>query len=59
MYIDIDATEPTEQEMSDDEIVQAVLCGKSDEVGEEEGEEEEELDPPPPHHFMMHSKQWL
>ena len=36
--------------MSDDEIVQAVLCeaGKSDEVGEDEGEEEEELDHPPP-----------
>jgi len=49
-YTDIDATEPTEQEMSDDEIVQAVLCeaDKSDEVGEDEGEEEEELDPPPP-----------
>jgi len=49
-YIDIDATEPTEQEMSDDEIVQAVFfeAGKSDEVGEDEGEEEEELDPPPP-----------
>ena len=49
-YSDIDATEPTEQEMSDDEIVQAVLCeaDKSDEVGEDEGEEEEELDPPPP-----------
>ena len=46
-YIDIDATE---QEMSDNEIVQAALCeaGKSDEVGEDEGEEDEELDPPPP-----------
>jgi len=31
-YIDIDATEPTEQEMSDDEIVQAVLCEA--EIGE-------------------------
>ena len=49
-YIDIDATEPSEQEMSDDEIVQAVLCetDKSDKVGEDEGEEEEELNPPPP-----------
>ena len=49
-YVDIDATEPTEQEMSDDKIVQAVLCeaSKSYEVEEEEGEEEEELDPPPP-----------
>jgi len=49
-YIDIHATEPTEQEMSDDKIVQAALCeaGKSDEVGEDKGEEEEELDPPPP-----------
>jgi len=36
--------------MSDDEIVQAVLCeaGKSYEVGEDEGEKEEELDLPPP-----------
>ena len=49
-YIDIDATELTEQKMSDDEIVQAMSCkaGKSDEVGEDEGEEAEELDPPPP-----------
>jgi len=49
-YIDIDSAEPTEQEMSDEEIVQAVLCeaDKSDEVGEDEGEEEEEVDPPPP-----------
>jgi len=49
-YIDIDSAEPTEQEMSDEEIVQAVLCeaDMSDEVGEHEGEEEEEMDPPPP-----------
>jgi len=35
--------------MSDEEIIQVVLCeaDKSDEVGENEGEEEEELDPPP------------
>jgi len=47
-YTDIDYAEPTEQEMSDEEIVQAVLCeaDMSDEVGEDE--EEEELDPPPP-----------
>ena len=49
-YIDIDATELTEQEMSNDEIVQTMLCeaDKSDEVGEDAREEEEELDPPPP-----------
>jgi len=41
---------PTEQDISNDEIVQAVLCeaGKSDEIGEDEGEEDEELDHPPP-----------
>jgi len=35
--------------MSDEEIIQAVLCeaDKSDEVGEDKGKEEEELDPPP------------
>jgi len=40
-YINIDSAEPTEQEMSDEEIVQAVLCEvhMSDEVGEDEGEE--------------------
>ena len=48
-YIDIDAAEPTEQEMSDEEIVQAVLCeaDNSDEVADNE-EEDEELDPAPP-----------
>jgi len=49
-YIDIDSAEPIEQDLSDEEIVQAMLCeaDMSDEVGEDEEEGEEELDPPPP-----------
>jgi len=48
-YINIDATEATEQEMTDDEIVQAVLCEAEDsdlETRDEEEEEEPDFQPP-------------
>ena len=46
-YIDLDAVEPTEKEMSDEEIVQAVLC-EVDNSGEgEEYEKDENLVPAP------------
>lgn len=49
-HIDIDAAEPTEQEMSDKEILQAVMCeaNNSDEVAENEDEDEDQDPAPPP-----------
>lgn len=47
-YINVDAAEATEQEMTDDEIVQAVLCEAEDSELEARDEEEEEPDIPPP-----------
>jgi len=44
-YINIDATEATEQEITDDEIVQAVLCEAEDSDLETRDEEEEEEEP--------------
>lgn len=46
-YIDLDAVEPTEKEMSDEEIVQAVLCEVDNSGEEEEYEKDENLVPAP------------